>query len=77
MCPHSQESQLYLELHQKQHDQQDKGGDTAPLLCAGKTSSPETLRPDVESSVQKRHGSVGVNPEEGHKNDPRDGTSPL
>jgi len=31
----------------------------------------------VESSVQERHGSVGVNPEERHKNEPRDGTSLL
>jgi len=28
----------------------------------------------VESSVQERHGPVGRRPEEGHKNDPRDGT---
>jgi len=31
----------------------------------------------VESSVQERHGSVGAHPEEGHKNDPRDGTPLL
>ena len=30
----------------------------------------------MESSVQERHGPVGVCPEEGHKNDPRDG-APL
>ena len=35
------------------------------------------LHPDVESSVQERHGPVGAHPEEGHKNDPRDGTPPL
>jgi len=27
--------------------------------------------------VQERHGAVGVHPEEGHKNDPRDGTPPY
>jgi len=34
----------------------------------------EDLCSDVESSVQKRHGPVGVHPEEGHRNDPRNGT---
>ena len=38
---------------------------------------PEVLHPDVESSVQERHGAVGVCPEEGHKNDPRGGTPLL
>jgi len=28
--------------------------------------------PDVDSSVQERHGSVGVCPEDGRENDPRD-----
>ena len=37
-------------------------GDPASLLCAGETT-PEVLHPDVESSVQKRHGSVRVCPE--------------
>ena len=31
----------------------------------------------MESSVQERHGAVGAHPEEGHKNDPRDGTPLL
>jgi len=52
------------------------GSDPAPVLCAGE-ASPGVLRPDVESSVQERHGAVGVHPEEGHKNDPRDGTPLL
>jgi len=30
--------------------------------------------PDVESTVQEKHGPVGVCPEKGHKNDPGDGT---
>ena len=33
--------------------------------------------PSVESSVQESHEPVGVHPEEGHKNDPRDGTPLL
>ena len=49
-------------------------GDPAPLLCE---TSPEVVHPDVESSVQKRRGAVGACPEEGHKNDLRDGTSPC
>jgi len=31
----------------------------------------------VESSVQERHGAVGVHPEEGRRNDPRDGRALL
>ena len=31
----------------------------------------------MESSVQERHRPVGAHPEEGHKNDPRDGTPLL
>ena len=31
----------------------------------------------MESSVQERCGPAGVHPEEGHKNDPRDGTPLL
>jgi len=74
--PHSSESQLYPGLHQKKHGQQDKGGDPDPLLCAGEPS-PGILCPDVETSAQKRRGPVRVCPEEGHKNDPRDGTPLL
>ena len=37
MCPHSPESQLYSELHQKKHDQQGRGGDPAPLHWWGLT----------------------------------------
>ena len=64
MCPHSPESQLYPGLHQTQLGQQGKRGDPAPLLCTGE-ASPGVLHPDVESSVQERHGPVGVHPEEG------------
>ena len=76
MCSRSPESQPNPGLHQKKRGQQGKEGDPAPLLCAGEATR-EVLHSDVESSVQERHRSVGVNPEEGHKNDPRDGTSPL
>ena len=34
---------------------------------------PVVLCPDMESSVQKRHGAVGGRPEEGHGNNTRDG----
>ena len=60
-------------LHQKKCGQQVKGGDSASLLCAVEVS-PGVLRPEVESSVLPRYG---VHPEEGHKNDPRDGTPLL
>ena len=75
-CPHSSESQLCPGLHPKQHGQQGEGDDPAPLLCAGE-ASPGALHPHVEFSVQERHGPVGAQPEEGHQNDPRDGTPLL
>jgi len=50
--------------------------DPAPLLCVVEASS-GVLCPDVESSVQEKHGPVGACPEEGRKNDPRDGTFPT
>ena len=56
--------------------QQVEGGGPAPLLWAGE-ASPGVLRSDVKSSVQERHGPVRVHPEEGHKNDLRDGTPLL
>jgi len=65
MCPLSPESQPYPGLHQKPCDQQGEGGDPAPLLCAGE-ASPGVLHPDVESSVQERHGPAGVHPEGSH-----------
>ena len=63
-------------LHQKKHGQKGEGGDPALLLCTGE-ASPGVLRPDVEFSVQEKHGPVSVCPEEGHKNDPGDGTPPI
>ena len=75
MCLYSPESQPCPGLHQKKHDQVE-GGDPAPLLCAGETST-GLLRPDVKSSVQERHRPVGAHPEEVNKNDPKYGTPLL
>ena len=58
-------------LQQKKYRQQVKGGDPSPLSCTDETS-PGVVSPNVESSVQKRHGHAEVHPEEGNKNDPRD-----
>jgi len=50
--------------------------DPVPLLCTAETS-PRVPCPDVESSVQERHGAVGVSLEFGPKNDLRARTSLL
>jgi len=76
MCAHSPEGQPYPGLHQKQHSQQAEGEDSAPLLHSGETS-PGVLHPALEPSAQERDGPLGVGPEEGHKNDQRDGTALL
>ena len=51
-------------------------GDLTPLLCTGE-SSPGVLHPDIKSSVQESHRPIGVHPEDGHKNDPRERTPLL
>ena len=51
-----------------------RGPCTSALHCE---ASPGALHPDVESSVQERHGAFRARPEQGHKNDPRDGTPLL
>jgi len=76
MCTCSPEGELYRGLHQKKHDQQAEGGDSAPLLHSGETP-PGVLRSALEPSVQEGHGDVGAGAEEGHKNDQRAGTPPL
>jgi len=74
--PSEPESQPYPGLHQKKHGQQVKGGDSALLLCTGETS-PKVLHADVEFSVQESMDLLELCSEEGHKNDPRDGTPSL
>ena len=56
--------------------QQFDGSDSTPLLPSGETP-PGVLHPALEPSAKERHGPVGVGPEEGHKNDQRDGTHLL
>ena len=53
-----------------------QGGDPAPSAPCCETS-PGALCPDMEFSVQKRPRTVGMHPEEGHKNDTRDRTPPY
>jgi len=59
MCDRSPEAQPYPGLHQKKHGQQNKGGDSAPLLHSGETP-PRELHPALEPSAQERQGSVRV-----------------
>jgi len=66
MCAHSPEGQPYPGLHQKQHDKEGKGGDSAPLLHSGETA-PGVLCPPLEPSAQRRHGPVEAGPEEATK----------
>jgi len=74
VCTRSPEGKPYPGLHHRKCGQQVEGGDSA--LCSGETS-PGALCPALKPSAQERHGSVGAGPEEGQKNDPRDGTPLL
>ena len=62
-------------LHHRKHGQQVKKVILPSALFCG--VSPGALHPDVESSAQERHRAVGVCPEGGHKNEPRDRTPLL
>ena len=53
-----------------------EGEDSAPLPHCGETP-PGVLHLALEPSAQERHGPAGVGPEDGHKNDQRDGTPIL
>ena len=75
MCPCIPESQPYPGPHPKNGGQQGKGGDPTSLLCTCETP-PGILHPNVKS-IQERRGSIGEHPEEGHRNDPRDGPPPY
>jgi len=72
MCIHSPESQPYPGLHQEKLSQQVEGGNSASLLCCGKTP-PGVLHLALETPAKERHGPVGTGPEEGHKDGPRAG----
>jgi len=74
MCACSPGGQPYPGLHQKHHGQQ--VGEGILSLCFGETL-PRVLCPALEPSGQERHGPVEAGPEEGHKNDQRDGTPLL
>ena len=63
-------------LLQKKRGQQVERGDSASLLFSGETP-PGVLCPALEPSAQERHGPVGAGPEEGNKNDQKDGTPLL
>jgi len=63
---HGNLQQMYPGLHQKNCGQQGEGGDSVPLLCSGEISR-GVLHPALEPSAQKRHGAVGVGPEEATK----------
>jgi len=68
VCPGGQEGQWCPGVHLKECGQQVKGGDPAPLLCPG-AALPGVLCPVLGSQGQKRQGSPGRSPAEGHRDD--------
>ncbi|PKU46938.1 rna-directed dna polymerase from mobile element jockey-like [Limosa lapponica baueri] len=76
MCAHSPEGQGHPGLHQMKCDQQVEGGDSTPSLFSGETQ-PGVLYPALELPTKEGHGPVGPGPEEGHKDDQRDGAHLL
>lgn len=58
------ENKLYLQLHQKHHGQQVRGGDSTPLLHSGETPL-EALHPALGLPAQGRYGPA----QEGWEND--------
>ena len=72
MCARRSEGQPYPGLHQKKCGQQVEWGDSASLLCSGKTP-PAELSPSLDPSAQG-HGPIAVGPE-GHRKDQRGGTA--
>ena len=59
MCARSPESQPYPGLHQKKHNQQVEGEDSAPLLCSPETP-PGGLCSALGPTTEEGHGAVGV-----------------
>ena len=72
----SPEGQSYPGMHQGKHDQQVKGGDSAPLPSSCETS-PGVLHPVLEPLTKGGHGDSGAGPEEGCEDDQRVGVLPL
>lgn len=62
------ESQLYSGLHEKEHSQQVKGGDSV-LLNYSCDIPPVVLLPAVGSPAQEINGLLGVSPEDGCEDD--------
>lgn len=69
------EGKFYPGLHQKQCDQQVKGGDSPPLIPSHETP-PGLWHPALGSSSQEGHGPVRIGSRGGHEDGKRAG-APL
>lgn len=67
-CAHSPGKPQHPLLHPQQRGQEGEGGDLAPLLHPGETST-AVLHPAMGSPTYTGHGPVRVNPGEGHEED--------